>query len=82
MTQETLERKVKAIGEYLNCNEDELWSEMKILINSHVKEVIGEDEKMPSPVKYNDRPRVAIATKNLLRAEQRLRAGLSEKGSK
>lgn len=48
---EQIEREVKSIGEYLGCNEDELWSEMKPLIKSICMEIIGDDE-----LNYTQRP--------------------------
>lgn len=50
-----LEKQVKSIGEYLGCNENELWSEMKELFHSHTKEVIERAIK-----EFRDRPGVTI----------------------
>jgi type IV secretory pathway ATPase VirB11/archaellum biosynthesis ATPase len=49
------------------------------LINSHVKEVIGEDCHEEHIHSYNE---LRCDARNDLREDQRLRAGLSEKGSK
>lgn len=50
--QDDLEKEVKSIGEYLGCNEEELWHEVKQLITNELASVFSQIEgELPEEVK-------------------------------
>lgn len=61
-----LEKEVKSIGEYLGCNEDELWSEVKPLFESICMNTIGMDD-----LSYIKSEQEHNGVKNELRKQQR-----------
>lgn len=49
MTNKTFKEEVKSIGKYLGCNEEELWSEMKQVLDLYKQKIL---EALPKETNY------------------------------